>query len=122
MGACCVIAAFIMAQCIATVKRWGMFWGVVKVPEGETAATLFSTMRTYLAAPKVRAAISAIAAAEIIALFSWIYVAHGTHIAQLADIGWQRLHGRQVIYAETCGKDGLISERIVLPTDAGRGS
>jgi len=122
MGACCVIAAFIMAQCIATVRRWGMFWGIVAVPQGETAATLFSTLRGYLARPKVRAAISAIAVAEIVAVCSWLYVGHGTHIAQLADVGWQRLHGRQVIYSEMCGKDGLVSQRIVLSDDFGRGS
>jgi hypothetical protein len=122
MGACCVIAAFIMAQCIATVKRWGMFWGIVSIPEGETAETLFSTMRAFLSRPRVRAAISAVVAVEIVALSSWLYVAHGTHIAQLADVGWERLHGRQVIYSEMCGKDGLISERLVLPADTRRGS
>jgi hypothetical protein len=122
MGACCVIAAFILAQCIETLRRWGMFWGIVAVPEGETAATLFSTIRGYLILPKVRAAISVLAAVEIIAVCSWLYIAHGTHIVQLADIGWQHLHGRQVIYSKMCSKNGLLSERIVLPIDTRRGS
>ena len=122
MGACCVIAAFILAQCIETLRRWGMFWGIVAVPEGETAATLFSTLREYLRRPKVRAAISVLAAIEIIAVCAWLYIAHGTHIVQIADVGWQRLHGRQVIYSKMCSKNGLFSERIVLPNDTGRGS
>jgi hypothetical protein len=120
--ACCVIAAFIIAQCIATLRRWGMFWGIVRVPEGETAATLFSTLRAYLLRPAVRATVSALVVVEIMAASSWIYVAHGTHIAQLADISWERLHGRQVIYGKMCGSDGRVSERFVFPLDAGRGS
>jgi hypothetical protein len=114
MGACCVIAAFILAQCMATLRRWGMFWGLVTIPEGESAATLFSTMRAYLLRPRVRVAISAVAAVELIAVCSWLYVAHGTHFAQLADIGWERLHGHYVIYSDMCGKDGQVSQRIVL--------
>jgi hypothetical protein len=119
--ACCVIAAFIIAQCVATLRRWGMFWGIVRVPEGETAATLFSSMRAYLARPAVRATVSALLAVEIIAASSWIYVAHGTHIAQLADIGWERLHGRQVIYSKMCGTGDRLSERFVFPIDGGSG-
>jgi hypothetical protein len=99
-----------------------MFWGIVAVPEGETAATLFSTMRAYLQRPKVRAAIAVAAAVELVVLCSWLYVAHGTHIVQLADIGWERLHGRQVIYSEMCGKAGEVSARIVFADDSGRGS
>jgi hypothetical protein len=122
MGACCVIAAFILAQCIEMLRRWGMFWGLVSIPEGETAETLFSVMRSYLQRPKVRTAVSIFATVEIVAVCGWLYVAHGAHIAQLADIGWERLHGRQVIYSEMCGKDGLVSQRIVLSEDGGRGS
>jgi hypothetical protein len=122
MGACCVIAAFILAQCVATLRRWGMFWGIVTVPEGESAATLFSAMRAYLLRPKVRATIAAAAVVEAVVLCSWLYVAHGTHIAELADIGWERLHGRQVIYSKMCGKAGEVSARIVFAADTGRGS
>ena len=122
MPACCVIAAFILAQCLATLRRWGMFWGLVRVPEGETAETLFSVMRAYLLRPTVRAALAVLVVVEAVALASWLYVAHGEHIAQLADIGWQRLHGRQVVYSETCGRDGIISQRVVIPIASERGS
>jgi hypothetical protein len=122
MGVCCVIAAFILAQCIATLRRWGMFWGIVAVPEGETAATLFSTMRAFLSRPTVRTAMAAALVVEVIVLSTWLYVAHGTHIAQFVDVGWQRLQGRQVIYSEMCGRTGFVSQRIVFPIDARRGS
>jgi hypothetical protein len=112
--ACCVLAAFLLAQCIATLRRWGMFWGLVPVPAGEVADTAYMRARAWLARPRVHLAVAALLVAELVGIGSWAYVRHGTHIAQFADMGWSRLHGERVIYADMCSMKGETSVRIVL--------
>lgn len=114
--ACCVLAAFILAQCVATVRRWGMFWGLIAIPEGESARTLFGVIRTYLVSPKGRLLVSAVIAAEIVALGGWTYVHHGQHLLRMADIAWGRLQGRQVMYVARCEPNGRSTtlDRLVV--------
>lgn len=112
--ACCVIAAFIVAQCVATLRRWGMFWGVVAIPEGENANTLFRAMRVYLQAPKARFVVLTVVAIEFATLGGWLYLKHGDHIAQLTDIAWSRLHGKEVMYVGRCATNGQTKIRVVL--------
>lgn len=112
--ACCVIAAFIVAQIVATLRRWGMFWGVVAIPEGETVTTIYARMRARMAAPRVRAAVFAVIVLETAGLSTWVYVEHGEHLVELADIGWGRLKGQDVIYANMCGKSGQTRLRLVF--------
>ena len=111
--ACCVIAAFLFAQLMAMVRRWGMFWGLVPVPEGETADTLLAWMRRTLRRPAVRAAFASALAFELVAASAWVYVQHGSHLARLADISWSYLHGEQVVYAEACGPNRPGGMRLV---------
>jgi hypothetical protein len=112
--ACCLLAAFLLAQAMATVRRWGMFWGIVRIPEGEVADTLAARWRGWFAQPVVRWTALALGCVELLAVGTWTYVRHGEHIAQLADMSWSRLHGQHVVYAGMCGMDGRTSVRLVL--------
>lgn len=112
--ACCLLAAFLLAQAMATLRRWGMFWGIVRVPQGDVADTLAARLRGWFARPLVRRTAFALIVVELLSVGSWAYLRHGDHIAQLADIGWSRLHGEHVVYADMCGRNGDTSVRIVL--------
>lgn len=111
--ACCLIAAFLFAQFMAMVRRWGMFWGLVPVPQGETADTLVDWMRRTLQRRAVRMAVTSALVFELVAASTWVYVQHGTHLTQLADVGWSYLHGRKVVYAEACGPGQATGMRLV---------
>ncbi|MBH1998110.1 MAG: hypothetical protein I8H96_03135 [Sphingomonadaceae bacterium] len=112
--ACCLIAAFLVAQAMAMLRRWAIFWGLAPVPEGEAADTIFTRAAVWLRRPRVRAGIAAMLVVELAGVGGWLYVDHGTHIAQLADIGWSRLHGQHVVYADMCGLKGEQSVRLVI--------
>jgi hypothetical protein len=112
--ACCLLAAFLLAQAMATLRRWGMFWGLVRVPEGEVPNTLAGQMRGWFARPAVRRTAFALVCVELLAVGSWAYLRHGEHIAQIADIGWSRLRGEHVVYAQMCSMSGETSVRLVL--------
>lgn len=116
--ACCLFAAFLIAQCVAAVRRWGMFWGVVQIPQGEQIETFVSTLRSFLSRKWLRAAVFGLLLAEASAVSGWIYFEHGQHIVELADIWWSRLHGRQVIYVGVCGKQGESQARLVFDMNA----
>ncbi|WP_324739831.1 hypothetical protein U8326_08995 [Tsuneonella sp. CC-YZS046] len=79
---CCVIAAFLFAQAMAVLRRWGIYWGVVRAGAGEEdLPTLLGALRRIFARPAVRVAIVAIAVVEIGGVATWLYVDHGDHIA-----------------------------------------
>lgn len=106
MMLCCMIAALIFAQIVAVVRRWGIFWGVVAPHEWENPETVFNRVSTWLARPKVRRAVFAVAAAEFALLGGWVYFAHGTHLYQLGDQALGSLRGEHIVYAGVCGRDG----------------
>lgn len=106
MMACCLLAALILAQIVATVRRWGIFWGVVSPQEWENPETVFDRVAAWFARPKVRRAVFAVAAAEFAVLGGWVYFAHGTHLYQLGDQALGSLRGEQIVYAGVCGRDG----------------
>ncbi|MES2492897.1 MAG: hypothetical protein V4579_06400 [Pseudomonadota bacterium] len=113
--ACCIIAAFILAQIMETLRRWGVFWGVVRPLEGEAADTLYHRARAWFARPRVRAAVMAVVVVELAALGSWVYVAHRTHLYRLADQTAGSLRGQTIVYAGTCDRTGQERvTRIVL--------
>jgi hypothetical protein len=91
-----------------------MFWGIVAVPEGETVTTIFASMRSRLASPRGRIAVLALIVLEIAGLSTWVYVEHGEHLMEFADIGLARLKGQDVIYANMCGKGGQTRIRLVF--------
>ena len=116
--ACCLIAAFLVAQAMEMLRRWAVFWGLMPVPEGEVPDTAYTRLAAWARRPRVRLALGALLVAELTGAGTWAYVAHGTHIAQLADIGWSRLHGERVVYAGICGPRGDVALRLVID-DAG---
>ncbi|HUD93556.1 hypothetical protein [Sphingobium sp.] len=118
--ACCLIAAFLIAQAMAMLRRWAVFWGLMPVPEGEVADTIFIRISAFLRRPRVRMAAIALLLVELAGVGAWLYYDHGTHIAQLADIGWSRLHGQHVVYADMCGMNGGQSVRLVIDADGTR--
>lgn len=118
--ACCLIAAFLVAQAMAMLRRWAVFWGLMSVPEGEVADTIFTRIAAVLRRPRVRMAVAALLVVELAGVGIWLYRDHGTHIVQLADIGWSRLHGQHVVYAAMCGMNGEQSVRLVIDADGTR--
>lgn len=112
--ACCVIAAFLIAQCMAMLRRWGVFWGLLAVPEGEIPDTAYTRLAAWFRQPKVRAGFACALLVELTTLGSWVYVEHGSHIAQMADVQWSRLQGRDVVYASICSQGEQSSVRLVL--------
>jgi len=100
------------------LRRWAVFWGLMPVPENEVADTIYTRLAAWLRRPRVRIGIAALLCAELTGAGIWLYTAHGTHIAQLADIGWSRLHGERVVYAGICGPKGDTTLRLVID-DAG---
>ncbi|MEZ5735596.1 MAG: hypothetical protein R3E09_07300 [Novosphingobium sp.] len=115
MMICCIIATMILAQIMATIRRWGVFWGVVRPYEDEAHETVYQRIGSYLRRPRVRAAVFAVAAVEFVALSAWVYVAHGTHFYQLGDQLVGAARGQQIVYAQVCGDDADdITVRIVV--------
>lgn len=111
MMLCCMIAALIFAQIVAVVRRWGVFWGVVRPHEWENPETVLDRLAAWFARPTVRRAVFAVAAIEFAVLGGWVYAAHGTHIYQLSDQALGTLRGQEIIYAGVCGRDG--KDRVV---------
>lgn len=105
--ACCVLAAFLVAQLVALLRRWGIFWGVVRPQADEDGSrTALRWLRARVARPRVRRALAIAVAFEIGAAGTWLYAAHGSHLYRLADEGVSRLRGERVIYVGYCTPDG----------------
>lgn len=117
--ACCIIAAFLVAQAMAMLRRWGIFVGVVRPHEDEDGETVFQRIGQWLRKPAVRAAITGLAAFELAALGIWIYAEHGTHLYQIADQTVGQLRGERIIYAEQCTPTGNATSavRMVIAAD-----
>lgn len=111
MAVCCILIAILMAQITATMRRWGIFWGVVRAEAGEDADTMLRRVRQWLARPRVRQAVFAVMAFEAVAVGSWVYDAHGGHFYRLGDEAIGKITGHRVIYAQVCTPDG--SDRYV---------
>ena len=100
--ACCVIAAFLLAQFVAMIRRWGVFWGVVNAHPGEAADTVFRHIRSWFARPAIRRTAFALAAIELAALSGWVYTEHGAHLYRIADQAAGRLRGETILYVGLC--------------------
>lgn len=104
--ACCIVAALILAHIMATLRRWGVFWGVVRPLEGEDTETIYRRIRLWLARPRVRRVVMALVLIEIAGFSSWVYFAHGTHLYRLADQTVGTMRGQTIVYAGTCDRTG----------------
>ena len=116
--ACCLIAAFLIAQAVAMLRRWGIYWGVVRPDADEQATTVYQQIGAWLAQPSVRRIVTVAAGVELAVLGTWIYTPHGTHLYQLADQGIGQLRGERVIYSGICTPENEDkSVRIVIADD-----
>jgi len=118
--ACCILAAFLIAQVMATLQRWGMFWGIVAVPEGEVVETAYSTVQAWLRRPRVRLAVAVVALVELGGVANWVYFYHGAHFYRIADETLSAVQGERVVYVGICGPGG--EDRMVRVVLADRGS
>ena len=111
--ACCLIVAFLFAQFVEMLRRWGMYWGVVAVPDGAVVETVYTRIAAWFALPEVRRAIAVLIVIECGAIGSWVYYGHGAHLAGIARQG--------VSYAQLCSEAyrravGIEHPAIVRPT------
>lgn len=112
--ACCILAALLLAHLMAVVRRWGMFWGVVRVPEGAEFDTAYQRLSHWLSRPRVRRTVTALVAIEALAFGGWVYAYHGHHLYQIGDQAIGRLRGETIVYAEVCGSKGMRTLRLVI--------
>lgn len=113
--ACCILAAFLIAQMMATFRRWGIFWGVVRPTEDDDPIdTAYTRVLHFLRRPAMRRAMVGLVALEAATVGTWLYTDHREHIVQLADVAWSSLQGEEVIYASQCGPNSKLPARIVL--------
>lgn len=115
---CCILAALLLAHLMAVVRRWGMFWGVVRVPEGADYDTAYRRLGDWLARPPVRRTVTALVAVEALAFGGWAYAAHGHHLYQIGDQAIGRLRGERIVYTEVCGSKGMRTLRLVITNRA----
>lgn len=113
--ACCLIAAFLLAQFVAMVRRWGVFWGVVRPHEDEDADTIFRRIRGWFARPVVRRTAFALVAIELALLGGWTYTEHGAHLYRIADQAVGKMRGETILYVGLCSPDSKESgTRVVI--------
>ena len=104
--ACCVIAAFLIAQLVAMVRRWGIFWGVVSPQAHEDNGNVLGWLRARFASRGARRGLAVALMLEMGIAATWVYTAHGAHLYRLADEGVARLQGRRVVYIGLCTPNG----------------
>jgi hypothetical protein len=101
--ACCVLAALLLGQLVALLRRWGIFWGLVRARDYEDGGnTALVWAKARLASPRAKRGLAAMVAIEIVLLGGWIYTFHGAHLYRLADVAVSRLQGERVVYVGVC--------------------
>lgn len=104
--ACCIVAALILSHFLALLRRWAVFWGLVRPGEHDDPDTAVRRVKHLLARPRVRAALRVAVVAEVAALGVWATTAHGTHLYRIGDQALGRLRGETIVYSEFCGEGG----------------
>lgn len=112
--ACCLFAAFLVAQCMAMLRRWGMFWGIVRVPQGEVADTLYTRIAAWCARPRVRQFAVVLLAFELAGVGGWLYVEHGAHLAAIASAVAGTAHAEPP-EAGICRGDDAVLQSVAGP-------
>jgi hypothetical protein len=96
------------------VRRWGMYWGLVQVPQGVEFDTAFQQMRRWLARPIARKAVTALVVLEMSVFGGWLTLEHGQHLYQIGDQAIGDLRGQKIVYANICGSHGTRFVRLVF--------
>ncbi len=101
--ACCILAAILIGQLVALLRRWGIFWGLVRAREYEDGGhTALAWAKAHVASPRAKQGLALAVLLEIGLLGSWTYSRHGAHLYRLADVAVSRLHGERVVYVGIC--------------------
>ncbi len=117
---CCLIAAFLVAQFVAMVRRWGIFWGVVQPRAHEDDDNIYRRIKVWFARPTVRRAAFALAAIELAVLSGWTYTEHGAHLYRIADQAVGKLRGQTILYVGLCSPDSKETGTRVVIASADR--
>ncbi|PXA86461.1 hypothetical protein DMC47_34795 [Nostoc sp. 3335mG] len=101
--ACCVLAALLLGQLIALLRRWGIFWGLVRARDYEDGSnTALNWAKARLATPRAKRALAAAFVVEVGLLGTWVYTRHGAHLYRLADVAVSRMQGERIVYIGVC--------------------
>ena len=101
--ACCVLAAFLIGQLVALLRRWGIFWGLVRARDYEDGGnTALAWAKARLASPRAKRGLALAVTLELGLLGGWVYTQHGAHLYRLADVAVSRLHGERIVYVGVC--------------------
>jgi hypothetical protein len=101
--ACCFLAVILLGQMVALLRRWGIFWGLVRAGEFEDGSnTALAWAKAKFATPNAKRALAAAVAVEITMLGAWVYTQHGSHLYRLADVAVARVRGEHVVYVGVC--------------------
>jgi hypothetical protein len=88
---------------VALVRRWGIFWGVVRPREYEDGTrTALAWLRARFSRPWARAGLAAAFVLETGLAGTWVYTYHGAHMYRLADVAVSRLRGERIVYVGMC--------------------
>lgn len=115
---CCLIAAFLYAQAMAVLRRWGIYWGVVRPETAETGYPTFARfVRRLLARPLVRAGVALLMIAELGGVGAWLYADHRDHIEGIVGTAFAAQAKPSPTQLRICGPtDGELA--VTIPAAA----
>lgn len=103
--ACCVMAAFLFAQCVYVLRRWGRFWGLLPRGDDLELVTALDMARAWLRKPLVRASVCVLVTVELSAFGTWVWVDHHDHLLALAQALATPFEARNSLNSEMCVSD-----------------
>lgn len=87
---CCVVASFLIAQVVAVMRRWGIFWGLLKPRDYEARGTFLRWLGVCWQKPVVRGVVAGAMAFELALGGAWLISAHGPHLLGLSRSAFAR--------------------------------
>lgn len=101
--ACCIFAAFLLAQAALLLKRWGRFWCVLRRDDVYDEPNVVDMLKVWLKKPAVRVAAVFFLSGEAVALGFLITQDHGDHLFGLAQQFFNKGGEDQIIYTTDGG-------------------
>lgn len=117
---CCLLAAFLLTQSAAMLRRWGKFLGIVSPEAAEPADTLYRRVRAFFVArgglrcvAGLATAVGLVAAAEITLVSGWLFIDHHQHVTYLIECPAAESRGQPFIPSPICVV-GHVAAHILL--------